>query len=759
MRRSPVVKKLALLGIAGLVALDLASAGRQQAEDVAPDAYFNAPDASTAASIVAHVAIIRSDNEVLADPVPADQKLTTAQIRDMVYAVLQTDRDHETDRPRLAARIASVRQERDSCWVAVKSNLIGYPGRALYTQGDQTDIRVTSAVMSYLADSTEATRISMLACGGYSDDYREQAIFETSKFISSGLRWNEYFWDLPDEHTLQDIIDELAARHPDKIIEGINLNYDEVLENGRSYRELTRTERRGLDHLVLPVPSSNGIGALPTSNVRKDGGYKPTAAILYSDLVVNIPVMKTTGKVGVNGIMKNYIGSVSRGVYGGNRGGSLGSLDHGTATEDHAHTLEKTIVNLFSYHPSDYVIFDALVGLEGDGSHPKGNGPTGYIRRNFLMAGEDPIAMESVAATSMGLNPRDLDLLAYGRAKGWGEFEPGKIAIDGNSLDDVRMDMMHPIFYTNYTPGYYYGRGNRRWLISGPYEGSDLEVDYLGNEAHASPMVGETPDGGRIWRPHFAPKSYVDLWGMYQGDVSGTTVYAFTRAFSETEQTGELWVGATKGIGVYVNGELVISERTTGGHAWKGLTYPVLLVAGDNDILVKATHASGGDFGFSLALVDDGLSTPRTDYIPHTGWHSLGEPIAFTDETKRQYFGGDTLPGVFYHLDRRSPTAVVEDAGAAVPDKPTLRQNDPNPFNSLTVIPFEVSTAGHAQLTIYNAIGERVRTLVDGTRATGSHLVTWDGRDDEGRPAASGMYMARLVSGPHVQARKLMLLK
>ena len=104
----------------------------------------------------------------------------------------------------------------------------------------------------------------------------------------------------------------------------------------------------------------------------------------------------------------------------------------------------KTVVNLFSYHPSDYVVIDALVGLEGDGSHPKSDGSTGWVRRNFVMAGEDPIAMESVAGASMGLNPYDLDMLRWGRAKRWGYFELSKIAIHGNRLDEVKLDMMHP---------------------------------------------------------------------------------------------------------------------------------------------------------------------------------------------------------------------------------------------------------------------------------------------------------------------------
>lgn len=615
------------------------------------------------------------------------------------------------------------------------------------------------AVIAYLADSTEATRISMLACGGYSDDYRERDVFEKSLFVSSGLRWNKYFWDLPDDFALQDVIDELSGRHPDKVIEGINLNYDEIRENGLPYRLMTPSERSGLSNMVVPVPEDNDIGALWTLNIQEDGGYVPTDAICNSDILVSIPVMKTTGKVGVNGGMKNCIGSVSRGVYAGSRGGSLGQLDHGPATEDHAHTLEKTIINLFSYHPSDYVIFDALVGLEGDGSHPKTNGSTGWVRRNFVMAGENPVAVESVAAASMGLNPRDLDILLWGRAKGWGNYELSTIDILGNTLDDVYMDMMHPINYTNYTAGYYYGRGNRRWLINGPYEGADIDIDYLGNEAQANPAAGDTEAGGDPWRPHNAPESFVDLWGMYEGDIANSTMYAFARAYSETEQTGELWVGASKGIQVYVNGELLVSKSVTGGHAWKGFTSPVRLVAGDNRILVKVTHGVGASFGFSLALVDDGLGTTRTAYVPHTGKHTLGEPVSFTDETKRRSFGGDTLPGVVYHLLKRPATAVAAESRAALPGAPVLHQNYPNPFNARTVLPFAVPVAGEARLTIHDALGRSVRTLVDGTQAAGSHLVTWDGRDDAGRAVASGVYIARLSMGSQVQVKKMALVR
>ncbi|MBT7863134.1 MAG: T9SS type A sorting domain-containing protein [Gemmatimonadetes bacterium] len=374
------------------------------------------------------------------------------------------------------------------------------------------------------------------------------------------------------------------------------------------------------------------------------------------------------------------------------------------------------------------------------------------------MAGADPIAMDAVAARSMGLNPRDLDILLWGRAKGWGQIEPERTRIVGNRLEDVQTDLMHPVEYTNYTAGYYYGRGNRRWLINGPFDGADLNVDHLGNEAQANPAAGDDAGAGALWRPHQAAASYVDLWQMYQGDLDEATVYAFTRAYSDRDQRGELWVGATKGIAVYVNGELVVSERTTGGHAWKGVTHPIQLVAGDNRILVKVTHVMGRDFGFSLALVDDGLNSERTHYIPHAGAHELGEPIAFTDETRRKFFGGDTLPGLRYHVSKGVATAI-ETSLATRPERPALHPAYPNPFNAATVLSFDMPTTADARLIIYDTLGRMVRTLADGTQSAGTHTATWDGRDDAGRAVASGIYIARITMGSMGQSQRMALVR
>ncbi|MDX2475570.1 MAG: FlgD immunoglobulin-like domain containing protein [Candidatus Krumholzibacteria bacterium] len=83
----------------------------------------------------------------------------------------------------------------------------------------------------------------------------------------------------------------------------------------------------------------------------------------------------------------------------------------------------------------------------------------------------------------------------------------------------------------------------------------------------------------------------------------------------------------------------------------------------------------------------------------------------------------------------------------------------PNPFNPSTKISFEMATAGHARLAIYDAAGRHVRTLVDGQRAAGSHAMTWDGRDNSGQSAAAGVYLYRFEAGRSVQTRTMTLVK
>ncbi|MCC7265462.1 MAG: T9SS type A sorting domain-containing protein, partial [Candidatus Latescibacteria bacterium] len=104
-------------------------------------------------------------------------------------------------------------------------------------------------------------------------------------------------------------------------------------------------------------------------------------------------------------------------------------------------------------------------------------------------------------------------------------------------------------------------------------------------------------------------------------------------------------------------------------------------------------------------------------------------------------------------------TAVMEDAGAALPRWVTLQQNYPNPFNSSTVFRFALPTSVQTDLTIYNLAGQQVATLLSGLREAGTYTLQWDGRDEQGGVLATGVYFYRLQAGAQVQTRKLLLLR
>lgn len=104
----------------------------------------------------------------------------------------------------------------------------------------------------------------------------------------------------------------------------------------------------------------------------------------------------------------------------------------------------------------------------------------------------------------------------------------------------------------------------------------------------------------------------------------------------------------------------------------------------------------------------------------------------------------------------QGPTAVDES-----PAEAGLRfeGSHPNPFNPKTSIRYALAEAGRVNLGIYDVGGNRIATLLDEVQAAGSHSIAWEGRDDSGRPAASGIYFAVVESGGKLVTGKLTLIK
>ncbi len=93
------------------------------------------------------------------------------------------------------------------------------------------------------------------------------------------------------------------------------------------------------------------------------------------------------------------------------------------------------------------------------------------------------------------------------------------------------------------------------------------------------------------------------------------------------------------------------------------------------------------------------------------------------------------------------------------PDTVKLLHNYPNPFNPTTFISFELSTQSRVRLTIYNIRSERIKTLTDRTLAAGLHTISWDGLDETGRAAASGLYFYRLQAGDIIKNKRMVLIR
>ena len=82
-----------------------------------------------------------------------------------------------------------------------------------------------------------------------------------------------------------------------------------------------------------------------------------------------------------------------------------------------------------------------------------------------------------------------------------------------------------------------------------------------------------------------------------------------------------------------------------------------------------------------------------------------------------------------------------------------------NSFNPATTISYRLPTAGVVELTIYSILGEKVQTLLNIYQPDGYHKIIWDGMNDQGVKAPSGIYIYRLTSGKSMILKKMILLK
>lgn len=108
--------------------------------------------------------------------------------------------------------------------------------------------------------------------------------------------------------------------------------------------------------------------------------------------------------------------------------------------------------------------------------------------------------------------------------------------------------------------------------------------------------------------------------------------------------------------------------------------------------------------------------------------------------------------------EKSTPNAVGKDSRTIVKEF-ELQQNFPNPFNPSTSISYTTHSAADVSLVIYNALGQKVRTLVAQKQAAGAYSCKWDGKDDAGFAMSGGLYLYQLKVGQTTSVKKMMYLK
>ncbi|MBN2561176.1 MAG: T9SS type A sorting domain-containing protein [Phycisphaerae bacterium] len=89
-----------------------------------------------------------------------------------------------------------------------------------------------------------------------------------------------------------------------------------------------------------------------------------------------------------------------------------------------------------------------------------------------------------------------------------------------------------------------------------------------------------------------------------------------------------------------------------------------------------------------------------------------------------------------------------------------IDQNYPNPFNPTTTIHFELQESATVRIQVLDLAGRKIRDLRSGELLdAGQHSLSWDGRDNAGRPMPSGVYLCRFEVGSHAETRKMTLVR
>jgi len=490
------------------------------------------------------VALVRSTHSKLAQPVPVEHPLDYPRVRAMVWQAIEYAGGLE-------------RRIRPGSWVVIKPNLVHLRGRPAYRPGDVTDWRVTKAVLEYVAERSRARRITVAEGGSY------RGLHDTATrnvAMQNGVKVDAFTCDWGDDYpgftgTLEGLLKDLSARHPDRQFDYVDLCYDAVRDAAGAFRRIEVPRAR------------NGVGAF---GARPDYFY--TNTILNCDFLINVPVMKVHLMCGITACFKNYVGVAPRQCYAPPSAFSNLLLHEQHQVEGR---LDHFITDLASFRPPDFNVVDGIRGLQYQEHNNRR--PDQMLQNNVVLAGADTVAVDALVAHLLGFNVWDMDFLQLAVQREMGVMDLARIDTVGDDPGAIRQRWGKPRGW--------YGRCNRNWLVS-----RDPKADL------------------RFWARHTTRGDTLDFASWSGAPPAPEGAYgAAVQVRADGVKKAVLWVGAAGRVTASLNGETVMEEENLTRYRIGQFQKPVELRSGENQLVFRAEPREG-QARLSALLVD-----PRND--------------------------------------------------------------------------------------------------------------------------------------------------
>lgn len=340
----------------------------------------------------------------------------------------------------------------------------------------------------------------------------------------------------------------------------------------------------------------------------------------------------------------------------------------------------------------------------------------------------------------------------------------GSVYSPGTPVNTWQIDSIDMNIYNQFTAT---AGGNQTWDLTGrsfSKENLGVVVDKSGAPmadsfatANLVVLTVDTlvpPDS--IWTFTEQDPLSITTWGTV-GHVSGTDEYIFKYQTATPDVVYPMsynsqWIGThmyTVSLAADIYSEYYDSVFNT-VDAWGTITY-----GGNTVPCLRVSYVSR----FTSKSYVSGMLI-STNVTTQEGAEFFGEGFKYLFN-----LGKDTSGGVIsYYADAgddlvSGPTGVRENNPGMVPTGYDLAQNYPNPFNPSTDIQFSLPRNTAVHLSIYNMLGQEVKTLIDQPMDAGNYTVDWNGTDDEGQAVASGIYFYRLTAGDFTRSKKMALVK